>query len=51
VTDAAPVTDPNSVLYGSAGKAGFQQVMSERQQADLGDGLGRLTLGGAAPNV
>lgn len=51
VTDAAPVTDPSSILYGTSGKAGFQQVMSERAQADLGDGLGRLTLGGTAPNV
>ena len=51
VTDTEPVTDMNSLLYGSSGKAGFQQVMSERLQADQGDGLGRLTLGGAAPNV
>jgi hypothetical protein len=41
----------NSILYGSAGKAGFKQIASERQQADVGDGLGRLTLGGTAPNV
>jgi flagellin-like hook-associated protein FlgL len=51
VTDAAPVTDPSTILYGASGKAGFQQVMSERAQADLGDGLGRLTIGGTAPNV
>ena len=51
VTDKEPVTDLNSILYGSSGKAGFQQVMSERLQADQGDGLGRLTLGGTAPNV
>ena len=51
VTDTEPVSDLNSILYGSSGKAGFQQVMSERLQADQGDGLGRLTLGGTAPNV
>jgi len=51
VTDKAPVADMNSILYGSAGKAGFKQVASERQQADVGDGLGRLTIGGTAPNV
>ncbi|HET9186431.1 MAG TPA: hypothetical protein VFN80_00640, partial [Acidothermaceae bacterium] len=51
VTDKAPVADMNSILYGSAGKAGFKQIASERQQADVGDGLGRLTLGGTAPNV
>src|SRR3569833_3230981 len=50
VTDKEPVTDLNSILYGSSGKAGFQQVMSERLQADQGAGLGRLTLGGTAPN-
>ena len=51
VTDSAPVVDPSTILYGASGKAGFQQVMSERAQADIGDGLGRLTLGGVAPNV
>jgi flagellin-like hook-associated protein FlgL len=51
VTDKAPVADLTSILYGSAGKAGFKQVASERQQADVGDGLGRLQIGGTAPNV
>ena len=51
VTDKRPVADLNSILYGSAGKAGFKQVASERQQADVGDGHGRLTIGGASPNV
>jgi flagellar hook-associated protein 3 FlgL len=51
VTDKVPVADMDSILYGSSGKAGFKQVASERQQADVGDGLGRLTLGGTSPNV
>ena len=37
VTDKRPVADLNSILYGSAGKAGFKQVASERQQTDVGD--------------
>ncbi|MEO8756399.1 MAG: hypothetical protein ABI398_01420 [Devosia sp.] len=51
VTDKRPVADLDSMIYGQAGKAGFKQVASERQQADIGDGLGRLTLGGAGANV
>jgi flagellin-like hook-associated protein FlgL len=51
VTDHAPVADLNSLLYGQAGKAGYKQIASERQQADVGDGLGRLTIGGTSPNV
>ena len=51
VTDKPPVTDMDSILYGSAGKAGFKQIASERQQADVGDGLGRLTIAGTAPDV
>ena len=51
VTDKRPVADLDSILYGAAGKAGFKQVASERQQADVGDGLGRLTLGGVGANV
>ena len=39
------------MLNGAAGKAGFKQVAAERQQADVGDGLGRLTLTGAADTV
>jgi len=51
VTDKQPVADMDSILYGGSGKAGFKQIASERQQADVGDGLGRLTLAGTAPDV
>ena len=51
VTDKRPVADMNTILYGAAGKAGFQQIMSERQQADVGDGLGRLQIGGTGTDV
>src|SRR3569623_1350223 len=49
VTDKAPVADVDSMINGAAGKAGFRQISSERQQADVGDGLGRLTLGAVPP--
>src|SRR3569623_889008 len=51
VTDKRPVADMNTILYGADGKAGFQQIMSERQQADVGDGLGRLQIGGTGTDV
>lgn len=43
-TENPPMADVESVLNGSGGKAGFKQVAAERQAADVGDGLGRLTL-------
>src|ERR1700744_1725044 len=39
------VASPDDILNGTAGKAGLKQVVSERQQADLGaSGLGRLVI-------
>jgi hypothetical protein len=45
------VADTDAILNGANGKAGFAQVASERQQADVGDGLGRLTLGVSTDTV
>ncbi|HEX4298080.1 MAG TPA: hypothetical protein VHZ56_08650 [Devosia sp.] len=50
-TDTVPVPDTQTLINGADGKAGFAQVASERQQADVGDGLGRLTLSSAADTV
>jgi hypothetical protein len=45
-----PATETlDHILNGDAGRAGFKQVMAERNQADLGaDGLGRLAIPAAA---
>jgi len=44
-TDAPATALPGYILDGDGTRAGFRQVMDERQQADLGaDGLGRLAL-------
>ena len=45
-----PATETlDHILNGDAGRAGFKQVMAERNQADLGaDGLGRLAIPPAA---
>jgi flagellar hook-associated protein 3 FlgL len=46
------VASTNSILYGNGVQAGLTQVISERQQADLGTGdMGRLTVGGTGANV
>jgi flagellin-like hook-associated protein FlgL len=45
VSDKKPVKALDAILNGVAGKAGFKQVAAERAAADLGGGLGRLTLG------
>jgi len=46
------VASTNEILNGNGAQAGLIQVISEREQADLGvGGLGRLTIGGAGPNV
>lgn len=50
-SDQPPVADSSAILNGANGKAGFAQVASERQQADVGDGLGRLTLGVSTDTV
>jgi hypothetical protein len=40
-----PATDTlDHIMNGDGGRAGFKQVMAERNQADLGNGLGRLTI-------
>jgi flagellar hook-associated protein 3 FlgL len=46
------VASTSDILNGNGSQAGFTQVISERLQADEGVGnLGRLTIGGTAPNV
>jgi flagellar hook-associated protein 3 FlgL len=50
-SDKPPVATMDAMLNGAAGKAGFKQVASERQQADVGDGLGRLQLTSATNTV
>ncbi len=45
VTDTPPILPPNEILEGTPGVAGFEQVASERVQADLGtNNLGRLVI-------
>src|SRR3954451_24233974 len=46
--DTQPVTDADTLLNGSGAQAGLKQVISERQHADLGGGLGRLLLSAPA---
>lgn len=46
VTDKQPVANLSDILNGTAGKAGFTQVANERLAADVGDGNGRLAVGG-----
>src|SRR5947207_4655622 len=44
-----PATDTlDHIMNGDGGRAGFKQVMAERNQADLGNGLGRLTIPASA---
>jgi flagellar hook-associated protein 3 FlgL len=38
------VASTDSILNGTTTQAGLKQVISERQQADVGDGLGRLVI-------
>src|ERR1700730_9672196 len=46
------VASTDAILNGHGAQAGFTQVISERQQADLGaGGLGRLVVWGAVSNV
>ena len=40
------VASANDILDGTATQAGLKQVISERQQADLGTGTGRLVISG-----
>src|ERR1043165_6309834 len=46
--DTQPVIDADTLLNGSGAQAGLKQVISERQQADLGGGSGRLILSAPA---
>jgi hypothetical protein len=46
--DTPAVVDADTILNGSGAQAGLKQVISERNQADLGSGLGRLTISAAA---
>ena len=51
-TDVKPTVSVDQLLNGDAASAGFNQIVSERQQADLGAaGLGRLAVTSAAPAV
>jgi flagellar hook-associated protein 3 FlgL len=46
------VASANEILNGNGPQAGLTQLISERQQADLGaNGLGRLTVGGTGSDV
>jgi hypothetical protein len=45
-----PVASADDILNGTVGKAGLKQVISERQQADLGtNGLGRVAITSPTP--
>jgi flagellin-like hook-associated protein FlgL len=46
--DTPSVTDADTLLNGSGAQAGLKQVISERQQADVGSGLGRLVISAPA---
>jgi flagellin-like hook-associated protein FlgL len=46
--DTPSVIDADTLLTGSGAQAGLKQLISERQQADLGGGLGRLVLSAPA---
>ncbi len=50
-SDKKPVLDAGALLEGSPGKDGLRTLITERRQADLGDGLGRLSLGVAGAVV
>jgi flagellar hook-associated protein 3 FlgL len=47
--DTPSVADADTIMNGSGAQAGLKQVISERNQADLGGGLGRLVISPAAP--
>ena len=50
--DVDPVVTSDELLNGIGAAAGFTQIVSERQQADLGaSGLGRLTITNTSPTV
>jgi flagellin-like hook-associated protein FlgL len=45
------VDTADHILNGDGAKAGLKQLIDERKQADLGDGLGRLSVGGTGSAV
>ncbi len=45
------VASTSDILNGNGAQAGLTQIISQRQQADLGTGTGRLTVAGAGSNV
>lgn len=47
--DTPPVASIDAILNGTTTQAGLKQVISERQQADLGTGLGRLVITSPTP--
>ena len=50
--DQPSVASTNAILNGNGAQAGLIQLISERQQADLGaNGLGRLTIGATGSSV
>ena len=51
-TDTPAVETLDHILNGNGSRAGLKQLISERNQADLGaDGRGRLTIGAGGPNT
>jgi flagellar hook-associated protein 3 FlgL len=51
-TDQQSVASADTILNGTGTQAGLTQIIAQRLQADEGTGnLGRLTIGGTAPNV
>jgi flagellar hook-associated protein 3 FlgL len=48
-TDTPAVETTDHILNGNGAQAGLKQLISERTQADLGDGLGRLVINQASP--
>ena len=51
-TDTPAVETLDHIMNGDGARAGLKQLISERNQADLGaDGRGRLTIGAGGPNT
>ncbi len=46
--DQPSVANSSTILNGTSTQAGFRQILSERNQADIGDGLGRLVIPAAS---
>jgi flagellin-like hook-associated protein FlgL len=50
-TDQPSVAPTNEILNGNGAQAGLTTVIQQRQEADLGSGLGRLTIGATGATV